>query len=422
MASSRGQSTIRPALLVVAGFSVPTAVALLGLGWEASWANATLLLCSVLLFGAVVAWQGRGAERRTLWSRLLELLFVGLGLNLLLQALISYLRLEPLPLIVVAGGSLLSILLLAVTGTIRSQGGGGVRRGVLYLGMDGIQAALAQHDPESVAGVLVDPADPVPAGLPVAGEPREIGGVLAKFHSRMIVVSSSGERWPVPPRHLLEARWNGAQVVSSAELYEQRFLRVCSAGLTPGDYLFSPELTASAALMAIQAVYTNLLGLLLLLAFMPVLTVVAILIAAFGGRGPILEAVECLGLQEIPFHRLRFRTKAAGHSEETAIGRWILRLRLAALPELINVVRGEMGFFGPPPVRTEFARRLSGLIPFYRARFQLRPGIMGWSQINLRPRRGVPEEPLQLEYDLFYMKQTALTLDLEILLRTIVKR
>jgi lipopolysaccharide/colanic/teichoic acid biosynthesis glycosyltransferase len=409
-------------VLVAAGFSVPTAVALLGLGWEASWASATLLLCSVLLFGLVVAWQGRGAERRTLWSRLLELLFVGLGLNLILQALISYLRLETLPLIVVAGGSLLSILLLAVTGTIRSQGGEGARRGVLYLGMDGIQAALAQQDPESVAGVVVDPADPVPAGLPVAGEPREFGGVLAKSHSRIIVVSSSGERWPVPPRHLLEARWNGAQVVSSAELYEQRFLRVCSAGLTPGDYLFSPELTASAALMAIQAVYTNLLGLLLLLAFMPVLSVVAILIAAFGGRGPILEAVECLGLQEIPFQRLRFRTKAAGHSEETAIGRWILRLRLAALPELINVVRGEMGFFGPPPVRTEFARRLSGLIPFYRARFQLRPGIMGWSQINLRPRGGVPEEPLQLEYDLFYMKQTALTLDLEILLRTIVKR
>jgi len=89
------------------------------------------------------------------------------------------------------------------------------------------------------------------------------------------------------------------------------------------------------------------------------------------------------------------------------------------LPRLINVVRGEMAFFGPPPVRYEFARRLGEAIPVYAHRFTIKPGIMGWSQVNLAGEAGVSDEALRLEYDLYYIKQNSVSLDLEILIRTL---
>jgi lipopolysaccharide/colanic/teichoic acid biosynthesis glycosyltransferase len=100
------------------------------------------------------------------------------------------------------------------------------------------------------------------------------------------------------------------------------------------------------------------------------------------------------------------------------VGKALAALHLVFLPRLINVVRGEMAFFGPPPVRLEFARRLGRLIPVYAHRFTVKPGILGWSQMNLGSSAGAPDEALRLEYDLYYVKQNSVSLDLEILLRT----
>jgi lipopolysaccharide/colanic/teichoic acid biosynthesis glycosyltransferase len=80
-----------------------------------------------------------------------------------------------------------------------------------------------------------------------------------------------------------------------------------------------------------------------------------------------------------------------------------------------------MAFFGPPPVRLEFARRLGRLAPVYAHRFTVKPGILGWSQINLANTSGTPDEALRLEYDLYYVKQNSVSLDLEVLLRTIFR-
>ena len=102
------------------------------------------------------------------------------------------------------------------------------------------------------------------------------------------------------------------------------------------------------------------------------------------------------------------------------MGRLLTGLHLVNLPQLINVVRGEMGLFGPAPVRREFADRLCQLIPAYAHRFAVKPGLLGWAQANLRG-AGAPDDAVSLGYDLYYAKQQSPSFDIAILLRTLFR-
>ena len=171
--------------------------------------------------------------------------------------------------------------------------------------------------------------------------------------------------------------------------------------------------------MALQAVYTNLVGLGLLVILAPLLILISIA-AMLGTGASAMEDRECLGFQRIPFRLLRFRTRRPA-GEPAWIGKAIEKLHLANLPRLINVVRGEMALFGPPPVRREFADRLSQLLWAYPHRFAVKPGLIGWSQCNLRHTDPVPDEMLRLEYDLYYAQEESPSLDLDILFRSLLR-
>jgi lipopolysaccharide/colanic/teichoic acid biosynthesis glycosyltransferase len=130
--------------------------------------------------------------------------------------------------------------------------------------------------------------------------------------------------------------------------------------------------------------------------------------------------MECAGFQYIPFRPLRFRTTRADRpAEPTAVGALIRRLRLANLPQLINVVRGDMALVGPKPVRLEFARYLSRLMPFHAHRFAVKPGITGLAQMRVRGSDVMPEELGQIEYDLYYVKEGSLWMDIAIMLQSL---
>jgi lipopolysaccharide/colanic/teichoic acid biosynthesis glycosyltransferase len=103
----------------------------------------------------------------------------------------------------------------------------------------------------------------------------------------------------------------------------------------------------------------------------------------------------------------------------TPIGRWLRRLRLDELPQLLNVVRGEMSIVGPRPERPEFVRTLSEQIPFYRQRHCVRPGVTGWAQINYKYGETLEDTIVKLEYDLYYIKNLSPSLDAYILFHTL---
>jgi lipopolysaccharide/colanic/teichoic acid biosynthesis glycosyltransferase len=281
-----------------------------------------------------------------------------------------------------------------------------------------VAEALAVPLRRRISGVLARDPGRVPAGLPALGDLSRFDEVVAAVRPECVVFTEPGWLASMPPRRLLRLHYSGVAIEDGAAVFEDVLQRVCWQRLRPVDMLLASPASGSHAVQTLQAIYTNVAGLALLLAAIPLLVATAIAAAA-ANRGPAFERVWCSGLQRIPFHLLRFRTRRPDGSVSWA-GRFIGRLHLVNLPQLLNVVRGEMGLFGPAPVRKEFADRLCQVLPAYPYRFGVKPGILGWSQANLRGTR-MPDDALSLGYDLYYAKHQSPSFDIEIVLRTLFR-
>jgi lipopolysaccharide/colanic/teichoic acid biosynthesis glycosyltransferase len=213
---------------------------------------------------------------------------------------------------------------------------------------------------------------------------------------------------------LMDGAGTGDRMERPDELYELLFSQVCS--LRPASLLFDTDLAPPRFRLVLQSVYTNLLALGAFMVAGPAILVLALLIRIRRG-GPAFETQAATGWNLTPFTRFRFRchrivkTEAGERRELTEIGRWIERFRLQRLPELINVLRGEMALVGPPPMRAEFTAALLEVLPYYRLVYLVRPGLASWSCLN-----GAGDDVVAaMEFDLHYMKSLSPIRDLSIL-------
>jgi len=370
------------------------------------------------------AWLRSFEAGRSAWVQAIERTAMGTGLNLLVGAALVYTELlEPTPLKQILIGGVLSGALVSVVEAWRLRQPAG---SVLLVGRSSLGERVAADLGAAVIGVVGPGSKPLPPGLASLGDIGSIADVVARNNVRRILVAGPRGEQDAPdqvPDLAMVEGWTkaGILVEDLPTAYETLYLRVCSEGLTPSEILRSPALAASPAMMSLQATYSNLVGLALLITLSPLIVVLAILSRMAAGPGPFLDHVECAGFQGIPFQRLYFRIRSARTGKQTAVGAAIGALRLTGLPQLINLVRGEMAMFGPVPARKVFSDYLEKTIPPYSHRLSMRPGILGWTRAHLSPREGVREEVLQLEYDLYYIKQCSPTLDFEILLRTILR-
>jgi lipopolysaccharide/colanic/teichoic acid biosynthesis glycosyltransferase len=321
------------------------------------------------------------------------------------------------PFLISAGGVFAAALLtLRARPTVARE----PQKRFLLIGFDSIAQKIFRLLRESLIGVITGQPALLPAGTPFLGDVSEIEEVLREHQPTNIVVSMKDWAHRIPPSLLLNCRLTGVVVEESPAVYERFFRRVCCERLQPVDLLLSSALRGDSRTMAIQSVYTNLIGLTLLLALSPFLLIAAAAVAFFSGPGPVFESLECAGFQYIPFRLLRFRTtRLDGTGTMTGVGRIISRLRLANLPQLLNVVRGDMALVGPRPVRSEFARYLTEVMPFHSHRFSVKPGILGWAQMHASGRDQLADECRQIEYDLFYIKEGSLWMDAEIMLESL---
>jgi len=170
---------------------------------------------------------------------------------------------------------------------------------------------------------------------------------------------------------------------------------------------------------------------LLLLVGIPVMIVTAVAIFLESG-GPILFVQERVGLGGRVFRVIKFRSMridaeedgrprwaSSNDSRVTRVGRFIRRMRIDELPQIFNVLKGEMSLVGPRPERPYFVNTLTGQIPFYGARHTLKPGLTGWAQVRCHYGASIEDAAKKLQYDLYYIKNHTLLLDLAILVRTI---
>jgi lipopolysaccharide/colanic/teichoic acid biosynthesis glycosyltransferase len=375
---------------------------------------------SVLAFWTAVEMRsGLGREPLTGWIGFVEQFCLGTGVNLLLHAVLSYaLYMRRTPFLIVAGGVASAAMLTLRAGfTARRENS---KRRFVLIGFDSIARKIYRLLREPVIGIVAAGPELLPAGARYLGDPRDAESILHEYRPTNVVISMEDWQSRISPSLLLDCRLSGMTVEESPAVYERLLSRVSCERLQPVELLLSSALRGDSRTIAIQSVYTNLIGLVLLLTLSPVMLIVACLIAAFSGPGPVVESFECAGFQYIPFRLLRFRTtRLDSNGAGTVIGEIVTRLRLVNLPQLLNVVRGDMALVGPRPVRSEFARYLTDLMPFYSHRFSVKPGILGWAQLH-PPDAGWPaDECRQIEYDLFYVKEGSLWMDAEIMLEAL---
>jgi lipopolysaccharide/colanic/teichoic acid biosynthesis glycosyltransferase len=370
------------------------------------------------LVSALIAWfalafpESQWHEGMRLWA---DSFLAMIGSNLLVQAGLLYLfGILPASWFVIFAGSALTVAAAALLRAWDPFDLSDKRAGILFLGCDLLTAPLATALPQPIVGALDTGSAGIP-GVPFRGQPECLSAVYESTCPGAVVVS--GTIPEISLRELLDLHYSGVQVEGADLLYERVCDRVAWECLKPSDLLFFLNPDTSHALLAFQAIYKNIIGLGLMLVCAPLITLLSLLIILFQG-GPAQEHIECMGLQRTPFQLLRFRIRRNDGSQSW-IGKLIYRLGLTNLPNLINIVRGEMVLFGPAPHRMEFANRLCQLLPAYEYRFTVKPGVFGLARVKDGI---VPEEIERLELDLYYIKHESPSLDLSILFEVMFRR
>jgi len=283
---------------------------------------------------------------------------------------------------------------------------------------------------------FVDP-DPQRVGAPilnpgVIGTIEDIPSIVRTRHVDRVVVSLADARGKLPMDKLLEMRLDGVSFSHLASLYEEYTGKIAIENLRPSWLIFSSGFRKSRALAAAKRAMDLALSSAGLAVAVPLMLVTAALIK-LTSPGAVLYRQSRVGLQGRIFTVYKFRSMfhdaeadtgpvwATGDTDRriTRVGRFLRRTRLDELPQLWNVLKGDMSFVGPRPERPEFVEDLIRGIPYYSQRHVVRPGITGWAQVCYTYGATVEDALQKLQYDLFYIKNMSLSLDLFIIFSTI---
>jgi sugar transferase (PEP-CTERM system associated) len=279
--------------------------------------------------------------------------------------------------------------------------------------------------------------DPARVGTPminpgVVGVVDEIPRIVRERRVDRVVVSLADARGKLSMEQLLHMKLNdGVRFDHLASVYEDYTGKIAVENLRPSWLIFSEGFRKGRALEAIKRLFDVLCAATGLLVTAPVQLVVAIAIK-LTSEGPVLYSQRRVGKDGVHFTIYKFRTMRAdaeagtgavwsteGDPRVTSLGRHLRRIRLDELPQLWNVLTGDMSVVGPRPERPEFVTNLTHQIPFYGQRHAARPGVTGWAQVRYTYAASVEDSLQKLQYDLFYIKHMSVAFDLFIILETV---
>jgi sugar transferase (PEP-CTERM system associated) len=255
--------------------------------------------------------------------------------------------------------------------------------------------------------------------------------VVRATQPQRIVVGLFERRNRMPVSELLELRFAGHIIEEVATTYERVCGRVCVKEIRPSQLIFSGELGPRPQNLLYQRFSNVIVAVAGIVIGAPLMLLTAIAVR-LSSPGPILYRQVRVGMSDQPFTLYKFRsmrqdaeagTGAVWAKKDdprvTAVGRVIRAIRFDELPQLFNVLKGEMSIVGPRPERPEFVQALSERIPYYRQRHCVRPGITGWAQVNYKYGDTLEDTITKLEYDLYYIKNMSLSLDNYIIFHTL---
>jgi len=279
-------------------------------------------------------------------------------------------------------------------------------------------------DPQRVGTPVINPG--------VIGAIEDIPSIVRARSVDRVVVSLVEARGMLPMEKLLEMKLDGVSFDYLASVYEEYTGKIAVENLRPSWLIFSPGFKKSRVLSAAKRLIDITAAAIGLVIAAPIMVLVATLIR-LTSPGAVLYHQQRVGQHGRIFTLHKFRSMWAdaekttgpvwaskeGDTRVTSVGRFLRRSRLDELPQLWNVLKGDMSLVGPRPERPEFVAELTRQIPFYRQRHIVRPGLTGWAQVRYTYGASVEDALQKLQYDLFYIKNLSLALDVFINLDTV---
>lgn len=293
-------------------------------------------------------------------------------------------------------------------------------------------SGLGFHQFKLIGCVPVDGEERcVPAHLLLPAD-QSLLAMARRFDVDEIVVSVGNRRnGAFPVRQLLECALGGVRVTDAASFFEREACQIRIDSLQPSFLIYGGGFDQSWVRAAVKRVFDLSASAVICLISLPVMLLAALAVRLEDG-GPVFYQQERVGRHGHVFRVLKFRSMrtdaegdgtprwAADHDPRiTSVGQWLRRLRIDELPQMLNVFKGEMSFVGPRPERAFFVSQLSAEVPYYSVRHSIKPGITGLAQVRYHYGATVDDAVRKLQYDLYYVKNNSLFLDLLILIDTV---
>jgi exopolysaccharide biosynthesis polyprenyl glycosylphosphotransferase len=273
----------------------------------------------------------------------------------------------------------------------------------------------------------------------VVDEGRDLRAVVDRTRPHRVVVALGSRRGRMPLRLLLELRLQGIAVEDGVEVYERLTGKIAIEALTPTSVIFCKDFRPRRRDLALSRALSQPFVAAALVLLAPLLALIALAIK-LDSAGPVFFVQERVGRGGRRFRLIKFRTMhpARGATSEwardngdrlTRVGAWLRRFRLDELPQLVNILKGDMNLVGPRPhpvtnlpLFVLVMRNLPSCgepIPYYALRWMVRPGLTGWAQVRYQYANDLQEEVEKMRHDLYYVKHMSVWLDLRIVLLTI---
>ncbi len=253
---------------------------------------------------------------------------------------------------------------------------------------------------------------------------------VAETGSKAVIVAMDERRGNLPVDELLECKMHGISIIEGETFFEELTGKLLVDKINPSWLIFKEGFMISPLSAGLKRLVGAVIALVGLIVSSPVMLITAILIK-LDSEGPILFSQERVGKDGKTFNILKFRSMRTDAEKDgarwakenddrvTRVGSIIRKLRIDEIPQMWNVLKGDMNFVGPRPERPVFVETLSKKIRYYTQRHTVRPGITGWAQINYPYGASEEDAKKKLEYDLYYIKHMSVLLDMYIILKTV---
>lgn len=265
----------------------------------------------------------------------------------------------------------------------------------------------------------------------IVGSYDNIFETVKKSKADKVVVSLSERRGVFPLQEMLNCKLSGVKVMDAPSFYEKVTGKLMLEDITPSWFIFSHGFRVTVLSRILKRFIDVLLSIAGLIVFLPFFPVVALLIK-LDSPGPILFTQERVGENEQLFTVYKFRTMRQDAETTTGavwaqkndpritrLGSFLRKSRIDEIPQLVNVLLGEMSLVGPRPERPEFVSKLKEVVPYYSERHFVKPGVTGWAQVCYPYGASVEDALEKLRYDLYYTKNISLSLDLLVIFKTV---